>query len=317
MAAAGAGGCALGEGGSRRFSRTAGVLAGLFLRLKHTVGAGVTTRYPSRRSRPAPGLQTRAFPMLIIERRERVAVVTLNRPEAMNALSRALRSELHRAFVALSADPDVSVVVLTGAGRAFTAGLDLKELGTDPRGLAAANATEAAENPVLAIRACKKPVIGAINGVAVTGGFEVALACDVLIASTAARFADTHARVGILPGWGLSQRLSRVIGPYRAKQLSLSGNYLDARTAEAWGLVGAVVEPEALMPRALQLAADMASIDVETLAAYKALIDDGYDLPFGAALAHERAVSSAANAKVTPEMVEQRRQAVIARGRAQ
>src|SRR5260370_17359052 len=104
------------------------------------------------------------------------------------------------------------------------------------------------ETPVLAIRGCPKPVIGAINGVAITGGFEVALACDVLIASTTARFADTHARVGVMPGWGLSQKLPRVIGLYRAKELSLTGNYLSAAQAEAWGLVNRVVPPDELLP---------------------------------------------------------------------
>jgi len=255
--------------------------------------------------------------MLIVDKADRVGVITLNRPEAMNALSRALRAALHDAVVDMAGDPEVSVVVLTGAGRAFTAGLDLKELGSDPRGLGAANATGAAENPVQAIRECPKPVIGAVNGVAITGGFEVALACDVLIASTNARFADTHARVGIMPGWGLSQRLSRTIGVYRAKELSLSGNFLDARTAYEWGLVNRVVEPEALMPTALKLAADMASIPVETLSLYKKIIDEGYDLPLGEGMALEQRLSSANNRTVTPQMVEARREAIQARGRSQ
>jgi enoyl-CoA hydratase len=255
--------------------------------------------------------------MLLVEKADRVAVVTLNRPEAMNALSRALRAALHEAVTALSNDPEVSVLVLTGAGRAFTAGLDLKELGSDPKGLGAANATGAAENPVLAIRTCPKPVIGAINGVAITGGFEVALACDVLIASTNARFADTHARVGIMPGWGLSQRLPRTIGVYRAKELSLSGNFLDAHTACEWGLVNRVVEPEALMPAALKLASDMAQIPAETLSLYKKIIDEGYDLALGDGLALENRLSTANNRTVTPEMVEARREAIQARGRRQ
>ncbi len=255
--------------------------------------------------------------MLLIDKTQSIAVVTLNRPEAMNALSRALRAALHAAMIELAADPQVSVIVLTGAGRAFTAGLDLKELGADPAGLGAANASGAAENPVLAIRQCPKPVIGAINGVAITGGFEVALACDVLIASTHARFADTHARVGIMPGWGLSQRLPRAIGVYRAKTLSLTGNFLDAKTAYDWGLVSQVVEPDELMPAALKLAADMASIPAETLAAYKAIIDGGFDLTLADGLAHERQVSSAHNRAVTPAMVEERRAAVQARGRTQ
>src|SRR4029450_4814672 len=143
-----------------------------------------------------------------------VAVVTLNRPEAMNALSKALRAALQQAMVELDADPEVRVIVLTGAGeRAFSAGLDLKELSTDPLGMGAANATDPAQNPARAGLACSKPIIGAINGVAITGGFEVALACDVLICSTNARFADTHARVGITPAWGLSQNRAAAVGP--------------------------------------------------------------------------------------------------------
>ncbi len=256
--------------------------------------------------------------MLLVEKKDGIAVVTLNRPEAMNALSKALRSDLYKAMVDIDADPDVSVVVLTGAGtRAFTAGLDLKELGSDAKAMGAANAEGADENPVKAIELCTKPVIGAINGVAITGGFEVALACDVLIASENARFADTHARVGIMPGWGLSQKLSRLIGIYRAKELSLTGNFLDAKTAADWGLVNRVVSAEELMPTAMKLAADMATIPVETLSFYKRLIDDGFGQSFddGMALEHKR--SSRHNRKVTPEAVEARRAGIQARGRGQ
>lgn len=256
--------------------------------------------------------------MLLVEKAERIAVVTLNRPEAMNALSKALRHALYEAMVALDADPEVSVVILTGAGeRAFTAGLDLKELGSDPAAMSAANAAAAQENPVKAIELCKKPVIGAINGVAITGGFELALACDILIASTSARFADTHARVGIMPGWGLSQKLSRLIGIYRAKELSLSGNFLDARTAEAWGLVNRVVLPAELLATARQLAADIATIPVETLALYKQLIDDGFAESYGNAMALEDRRSTAFNRTVTPAAVAARRASVQARGRSQ
>jgi enoyl-CoA hydratase len=257
--------------------------------------------------------------MLLVEKPQPgVAVVTFNRPEAMNALSKALRAALHQAMRELDADPEVKVVVLTGAGeRAFTAGLDLKELGTDPLGMGAANATDPAENPARAVLACSKPIVGAINGVAITGGFEVALACDVLICSTNARFADTHARVGITPGWGLSQKLSRAIGPYRAKELSLTGNFLSAQQAYDWGLVNRVVEPAELMPAALKLAAEMASIEGDMLVTYKAMIDDGYALSLGEGLRLEHDRSVAHNAEVTPAMVEARRAAVQARGRTQ
>jgi enoyl-CoA hydratase len=247
-----------------------------------------------------------------------VAIVTLNRPNAMNALSVALRGSLYQAIKTLDADEAVRVVILTGAGtRAFTAGLDLKELGSTIGALGAANAQGADENPVKAIELCRKPVIGAINGVAITGGFELALACDILIASTNARFADTHARVGIMPGWGLSQKLSRIVGMSRAKELSFTGNFLDAATAESWGLVNHVVAPEELMPFARKMAADIASIDPAFLIDYKALINDGYASNLREGLQTEHEVSSARNAKVRPDQVEARRAEVQARGRSQ
>lgn len=254
--------------------------------------------------------------LVLVEREGPVATVTLNRPEAMNALSRGLRAQLAQAMRDVDADDTIHAVVLTGAGtRAFTAGLDLKELGVD--GLGAANSPDPAANPVAAIEQCRKPVIGAINGVAITGGFEVALACDVLIASENARFADTHARVGILSGWGLSQKLSRMIGISRAKELSFTGNFLDANTACAWRLVNRVVAAEELILAAKALAADMAGIDPQMLQAYKALIDQGYAASFGDGLAIEQAISTARNSQVSGAEVEARRRAVIDRGRTQ
>ena len=254
--------------------------------------------------------------MLQLDKADGVATVTMNRPDAMNAMSRALRAALDETFVALRDDDDIRAVVLTGAGeRAFTAGLDLKELGVE--GIGAANATTPNANPVLAIQQCGKPVIGAINGVAITGGFELALACDVLIASTNARFADTHARVGIAPGWGLSQKLSRLIGIYRAKELSLTGNFIDAQTALAWGLVNRVVAPDQLLAAAQKLAGEMATIPLDMLRFYKTLIDDGFDLPFGEAMQLEHRRSSARNSGVTADQVEKNRLEVLARGRKQ
>lgn len=256
--------------------------------------------------------------LVTVERDGAVAVVTLNRPEAMNALSAALRTELAAAMEDVDRDDAIRAVVLTGAGdRAFTAGLDLKELGADTSNLGAANDAAPKSNPVKAIESCRKPVIGAINGVAITGGFEVALACDVLLASTNARFADTHARVGIMPGWGLSQKLSRLIGISRAKELSLSGNFLDAETAERWGLVNRVYAPDELLPAAKNLAADMASADPMLIQTYKKLIDDGYAKSFGKGMKLENEISSRANAMVSAETVEANRKTVMERGRSQ
>lgn len=252
--------------------------------------------------------------LVLLDKSEGVATITLNRPEAMNALSHALRSELFDACQSLQADKDVRAVIVTGAGdRAFTAGLDLKELGQ--HGLGAATDQNPARNPCRALETLDIPVIGAINGVAITGGFELALACDIRIASTNARFADTHARVGIIPGWGLSQKLSRFIGLSRACELSFTGQFLEAKTACDWGLVNHVYQPDELMPAARALAEDMASIDPQFIKAYKKLIFDGYDQNFSDAMALEKQTTNLWNANVSADSVEQRRLEVIERGR--
>jgi len=248
-----------------------------------------------------------------------VATLTLNRPQAMNALSRQLRRALIKAFGELAGDPDTRVVILTGAGRAFCAGLDLKELGGEVSS-AAANETEAAISGgelIQAMARLSQPVIGAINGFAITGGFELALACDLLIASSEARFADTHARVGIMPGWGLSQKLSRAIGIYRAKELSLTGNYLSAELAGAWGLVSRVVPPADLLPTCQALARDMLSCDPEVLRSYKRVIDEGFAVSFADGMRVEAEASRKHASAVTPEAIAARRANVQERGRAQ
>ena len=190
--------------------------------------------------------------LVLTETKAGVTTVTMNRPEALNALSAALRNELAEVFTELAQDEATEVVVFTGTGRAFTVGLDLKELGGE-------KAADTVINKDLgkAMLNLNKPIIGAINGYAITGGFELALMCDFMIASQDAKFADTHARVGVVPGWGLSQRLPRLIGINRAKELSLTGNYLDAETAYAWGLVNRVVPAGELMSTAKQLASDI------------------------------------------------------------
>lgn len=252
--------------------------------------------------------------IVLVERDGPIAVVTLNRPDALNALSRALRAEIVRTFQTLAEDETVRAVVLTGAGRAFTAGVDLKEAGKDGFALGA-DGGEIDLNKALA--AFPWPIIGAINGFAITGGFELALMCDVLLASEEAKFADTHARVGIMPGWGLSQRLSRLIGISRAKELSFSGNFLDAETAERWGLVNRVYAADELVPAARKLAHDMASCDPHLLRSYKRVIDDGFAVGFGEGQKLEIARSAEHAAGVTAESVEAARQAVTARGRTQ
>lgn len=254
-------------------------------------------------------------PVLLVEKKEGVATLTLNRPQVLNALSGELRRALADELVRLRADRETGVVILTGAGRAFCAGLDLRELGSGER----ASAVDRESGPGLdeLISTLDRPVIGAINGVAVTGGFELALACDVLIATPEARFADTHARVGIMPGWGLSQRLPRTIGIYRAKELSLTGNYLSAEQARDWGLVNRIVPREELLPTCHALAHDMLSCVPEVMREYKRLIDRGTAMTLADGLALESEIARARNVRVSSEQVEERRRAIQRRGQEQ
>lgn len=252
--------------------------------------------------------------IVLIEKDGPVAIVTMNRPDALNALSRALRAELVRTFADLAEDDSIRAVVLTGAGRAFTAGVDLKEAGQTGFALGAdGGEIDLAKG----LSAYPWPIIGAINGFAITGGFELALMCDVLLASEHAKFADTHARVGIMPGWGLSQKLARLIGTSRAKELSFSGNFLDAETAERWGLVNHVYTAAELVPSAIKLAHEMASCDPVLLRNYKKIIDDGFATTFGEGQRLEVTRSAEHAAGVTAKSVEAARQAVTARGRRQ
>ncbi|WP_198173360.1 MULTISPECIES: enoyl-CoA hydratase [Cupriavidus] len=271
--------------------------------------AGIVTQTHST----DPGQHSEAASVLVEIDPAGYAVLTLNRPQAMNALSVALCRALAEAVAALRDDPRVRVLILTGSGRAFCAGLDLKELAAG-RELSAFVSTS---DPVRVLGTFRGPVIGAINGAAITGGFELALACDMLIASTEARFADTHARVGIVPGWGLSQKLSRLVGLARAKEISLTGNFVGAQEAERIGLVNRVVAPETLLPAARRLAEDLLSAVPEMLPEMKQLIDEGYALPLGEALALERRRSSAWSQAMPREEIARRREAVQQRGRAQ
>lgn len=202
---------------------------------------------------------------LVVEVAEGVATVTLNRPRARNALNATLRSALRQAMGELDADGTVRAIILTGADPAFCAGLDLKELAGSPGSLSSGFSGDGGFSGDMDLRmpipGMSTPLIGAVNGVAITGGLELALACDFLVASEQARFADTHARVGIMPGWGLTVQLAEAIGLRRARELSATGNFLGARTAYDWGLVNHVVGHRDLLTFARALAADIAGND--------------------------------------------------------
>jgi enoyl-CoA hydratase len=251
---------------------------------------------------------------VLLEKHGGYAIVTLNRPDEMNALSRELRADFVAAFDDCTADEKVRVIILTGNGRAFCAGFDLKELAST----AEQDASQEADNIVArAMERFDGPIIGAVNGHAITGGFEMALACDILIASENARFADTHARVGILPGWGLSQKLPRMIGLSRAKEISFTGAPVFAQQAYEWGLVNHVLGQNELLPRAIEMAENMCACVPHVLKQYKPLIDQGYAMPYHEALVWEerQAIESAGQASAA--IIAGRREAVLARGRSE
>jgi enoyl-CoA hydratase len=247
-----------------------------------------------------------------------VAVVTLDRPERRNALNGELTGALRGTMAEMDADDAVAVIVLTGSDPAFCAGVDLKELGSGSGGGARSLVPGTAAEPGRPWARTVKPVIGAVNGPAVTGGFELALQCDFLVASERATFADTHARVGILPGWGLSVLLPQAVGVRRAKELSLTGNFLSAADALAWGLVNHVVPHDELLPFARRLGTDIAGYDQAPVRALLGEYERTTSTTVTEGLRIEAEVAAAWNADPTNRGgVEARRQAIIDRGRSQ
>lgn len=245
--------------------------------------------------------------VLLIDTTDRIRTLTLNRPHSRNALSAELRTSFFRALQDAQADNDVDVVIVTGADPVFCAGLDLKELG------------DTTDLPDISPKwpPMTKPVIGAINGAAVTGGLELALYCDILIASEHAKFADTHARVGLLPTWGLSVRLPQKVGVGMARRMSLTGDYLSASDALRTGLVTEVVPHDQLLPAARAVAT---SIVGNNQAAVRALLGsyhriDGSQTDTGLWIEAESARAWMATA--TGDDIAASRASVMDRGRAQ
>ena len=259
--------------------------------------------------------------VLLVEVADRVATVTLNRPQARNALNRDLRRALHEGLSALDQDDAVDVVILTGSDPAFCAGLDLKELGASAEAGTEALQTDQPERAPAdrgPFPAMSKPVIGAVNGPAITGGFEVALRCDLLVASDRGCFADTHARVGIMPDWGLTVLLPQAVGVRRARELSLTGNFLNATTALDWGLVNHVVAHEQLLPFCRQLAGDIVSNDQPAVrSVLHTYADAAYATQAPAWDIEAAAAREWQGGGLDPTVIEARRALVTSRGRSQ
>lgn len=199
------------------------------------------------------------YKTLLVDVNNRIATVTVNRPDKLNALNEEAKSELKALFTQFKTDPEVDIVILTGAGdKAFVAGTDIKEL-------TVLNATSGKEFSAKGqevfdlIENLGKPVIAAVNGYALGGGCELALACHIRIASDAAKFGQPEVNLGIIPGYGGTQRLARLVGRGRAMEMILTGNPIDAHEALRIGLVTKVVPPSELMSAAMALAQTIAS----------------------------------------------------------
>jgi len=228
------------------------------------------------------------FKYIIYEKNERIATITLNRPEALNAFSKEVVSEVLQALEDVRTDGNVRVVVLTGAGeKAFSAGADIKTM----KGF---NALKARELSLMGERLCsalenlEKPVIAAINGYALGGGLEVAMSCDLRIASERARMGQTEINIGLIPGWGGTQRLTRLIGRTKAKELVFTGKMIDAKRAEQLGVVNMVFPAEEFRERVRQFAKELAAKAPVALRVAKALINKGADMSLDSAIALER-----------------------------
>lgn len=234
--------------------------------------------------------------VVVIEVTPPVAWLRLCRPEAMNALDDEMLIRIDTGLDELERDDAVRVVVVTGTGRAFCAGADLKsaiDANGEVDGSALLAFVRRAATVVERLAAFPKPVIAAVNGLALAGGFELALACDLVLAASSARLGDGHATFGLLPGAGGAARLARIAGPRMAKQLAFTGEALPAADLVACGLVNEVVPDDTLEKRTLELASQLAEKSPLGLARMKRLIDDGLDRSLGDALAAEYAAMEA------------------------
>ncbi|UJW75821.1 enoyl-CoA hydratase [Rhizobium sp. SL42] len=226
-----------------------------------------------------------SFETILIERRDRVAIVTLNRPQALNALNSTVARELCQVFEQLQADAEIGAVVLTGSEKAFAAGADIKEMQS-------LSFVDAYTGDFIGtwddIAGFRKPLIAAVSGFALGGGCELAMMCDFIIASKTAKFGQPEITLGIIPGMGGSQRLTRAVGKAKAMDLCLTGRMMDATEAESAGLVARIVEPERLLDEAIEAAARIASFSLPAVMMAKEAVNRAFEQPLGEGLRFER-----------------------------
>jgi|TARA_B110000046_G_scaffold185604_1_gene228049 enoyl-CoA hydratase len=229
--------------------------------------------------------------MILVERRERVGMITLNRPKQLNALNRQLAEETLATLKAFDADPDIGAIVITGSMRAFAAGADIEEM-------AEKSFTDFYMDDFLSpwdsVRTISKPIIAAVSGFALGGGCELALLCDFIIASDDAQFGQPEIKLGILPGIGGSQRLTRSVGKALAMDLVLTGRNISAQEAKEAGLVARVVAKEELLQITLEAAHTIASYNAPAVKMAKSAVNAALETPLSEGLKQERLYFQAA-----------------------
>lgn len=226
------------------------------------------------------------FKNLTIEKDGATAVVTINRPDALNAINAETMTEIGQAMLEVGGDPEVRVVIVTGAGKAFVAGADIAELRT-ASGMEARDISQLGQRTFSTVEDLPKPVIAAVNGYALGGGLELAMACDVRIASTKAKMGQPEVTIGAVPGFAGTQRLPRLVGVGRAKEMLMTGAPIDAETALAWGLVNKVVEPDELMAAAKEMAEAIAKNGPMAVGLVKTCVTRGISTDVDAGGMHE------------------------------
>lgn len=227
------------------------------------------------------------FETVILERKGRMARIILNRPQVLNALNRKLMEELKAAIEEIERDEEVDVVVLTGAGRAFCAGVDLKEAMHPEH--AESQFTHSSLDAFDALTNLDRPVICALRGYALTGGLELALCCDLIVASEDAFLGDTHARIGAIPGAGSSQKLPRLVGAMKAKEFLFTSDLIPARQAERIGLVNRVVPEEKLDEAVEELAEKIMGNNQASVRTIKSMVNRGLSMDLASGMIMERA----------------------------
>ncbi|MDX1575551.1 MAG: enoyl-CoA hydratase [Kiloniellales bacterium] len=226
-----------------------------------------------------------SFENLRVERRGNVGIVTLDRPEVLNALSEDLMSELSEAVDGLDADPEIRCLVLTGSDKAFAAGANIKDM--VDKTYAEVLRDDFISGSWTRLARCRTPVVAAVAGYAIGGGCELAMMCDIVIAAETARFGQPEITIGTIPAAGGTQRLPRLIGKAKAMELCLTGRMMDAGEAERAGLVSRVVPAEALMEEALQTAETVAAMPEQAARMVKEAINAAFEMPLSQGLRFE------------------------------